>query len=533
MMILVVFCVSKTQSMANKTIGSIMIREIIRMKEKGFSNNKISQNIGKSRTTVLKYLSAIQDLGFGLNELLALSDKDLSALLETPNDYKPNERQAIHTELFTFFPYVDKELKRVGVTRGILWQEYKKKYPEGVMYSRFCEQYAQYSKKSEGYMPTTHKAGEKLFIDYAGKKLHIIDKETGEIKSVEVFVATLGASQYTYLEASFTQQIPDFITSVQNALYYFGGVPACIVPDNLKSAVRKSNRYEPFINEQFACFAAHYDTSIMPARALKPKDKSLVEGAVNIAYTRIYAALRNSEFYHLNELNNAIKKLLETYNKAPFQKKSHNRTDLFESLEKEALKPLPISKYELRTYKIATVQKNCHVYFAPDKNYYSVPHAFIGKKVKMILCENTVEIYHNQSRIAVHIRSRKAYSYQSIKEHMPVSHTYNNGWNTEYFMAWANKIGTATAQCVEKILNQKQYPEQNYKSCAGVLNLACKTSKERLENACKRALFYNAIGYNAIKNILEKGLDKQHEVPILLPLMHIDHENIRGAEYYN
>lgn len=519
--------------MANKTIGSVMIREIIRMKQKGFSNSRISQNLGKSRTTVLKYLSVINDCQYEFKALLELSDKDLLDLVETPNDFKPNDRQVVHEELFAFFPYMDKELKRVGVTRGILWQEYKTKHPTGLMYSRFCEQYAQYSKKSEGYMPTCHKAGEKMFIDYAGKKLHIIDKETGEIKPVEVFVATLGASQYTYLEASFTQQIPDFINSVQNTLHYFGGVPACIVPDNLKSAVTKSNKYEPFINEQFAGFANHYDTSIMPARALKPKDKSLVEGAVNIAYTRIYAALRNTEFFNLQDLNNAIKKLLDSYNKIPFQKKSHSRTDLFQAIEKEALKPLPTDKYELKTYKTATVQKNCHVYFAQDKNYYSVPNACIGKKVKMILCQNTVEIYHNHNRIALHIRSRKPHAYQTQKEHMPASHTYNNGWNPEYFMTWASNIGTSTTACIEKILNQKQYPEQNYKSCVGVLSLASKTTKERLENACKRALLYDAIGYNPIKNILEKGLDKQVQETDLFAKTPIAHDNIRGAQYYS
>ena len=250
-------------------------------------------------------------------------------------------------------------------------------------------------------MPTNHKAGEKLFIDYAGKKLHIIDRETGEIKPVEVFVATLGASQYTYVEASFSQKIPDFISSVKNSLHYFGGVPRCIIPDNLKSAVTKSNKYEPHVNEQFACFASHYNTSIMPSRALKQKDKSLVEGAVKITYTRIYAALRDKEFYSIQELNLEIKKLLLTYNQTPFQKKKHSRSELFLEIEKDALMALPLEKYELRDYKIATVQKNCHVYYASDKNYYSVPHAYIGKKVKMILTQSVVEVYHNQSRIAL------------------------------------------------------------------------------------------------------------------------------------
>jgi hypothetical protein len=270
----------------------------------------------------------------------------------------------------------------------------------------------------------------------------------------------------------------------------------------------------------------------MPARPLKPKDKSLVEGAVNIAYTRIYAALRNTEFYSINELNAAIRLLLENYNKLPFQKKNHSRADLFQGIEKEALKPLPTQNYELREYKTATVQKNCHVFYANDKNYYSVPHAYIGKKVKMILTQNVVEIYHNQSRIALHGRSQKAYAYLTIKEHMPVSHTYNNNWNPEYFISWAAKIGPSAKECIEKILEQKQYPEQNYKSCVGVLNLASKTSKERLNNACKRALLYEAIGYNPIKNILEKGLDKQLEEPNLFSTVTITHENIRGSEYY-
>ena len=518
--------------MANKTIGSVMIREIIRMKQTGFSNSKISQSLGKSRTTILKYLNVIEVSGLKFKELLKLSEEDLFELFEAPNGIIVSNREPILADLHTFFPYVEKELKRVGVTRTILWKEYKEKYPEGVMYSRFCDHYSRWNKKSEGYMPTNHKAGEKLFIDYAGKKLHIIDRETGEIKPVEVFVATLGASQYTYVEASFTQRIPDFLSSIQNSLHYFGGVPACIIPDNLKSAVTKSSRYEPFINEQFASFASHYDTSIMPTRALKPKDKSLVEGAVNIAYTRIYAALRNTDFYSINELNVAIRLLLENYNKVPFQKKNHSRTDLFQGIEKEALKPLPIHNYELREYKMATVQKNCHVFYAVDKNYYSVPHAYIGKKVKLILTQNVVEIYHNQSRIALHIRSRKAYAYLTIKEHMPVSHTYTNNWTPEYFISWAAKIGTSVKQCIEKILEQKQYPEQNYKSCVGVLNLASKTSKERLNNACKRALLYEAVGYNQIKNILDKGLDNQLEEPDLFSTVTITHDNIRGSEYY-
>lgn len=518
--------------MANKNIGSVMIREIIRMKNNGFSNVEISLSLKKSRTTVIKYLSAFENSGFGYTELLELSDNDLFDLFEAEDSTAISERDTTHLELIDFFPYVEKELKRVGVTRHILWEEYHQKYPEGVMYSRFCYHYSKWIQKSEGYMPAVYKAGDKVFVDYAGKKLHIIDPHTGEIIPVEVFVGTLGASQYTYVEASFTQRIPDFINSVQNCLHFFGGVPACIVPDNLKSAVTKSSKYEPFINEQFAGFASHYDTSIMPARPLKPKDKNLVEGAVNITYTRIYAALRNEEFYSITALNAAIRAILIPYNNTPFQKKQLSRTELFLEIEQSALKPLPIALYELRDYKIATVQKNCHLYYAADKNYYSAPHSFIGKKVKMILTQNVVEIYHAQQRIALHPRSRKPYAYTTIKEHMPSNHTYNMDWSPEYFMNWVQGIGPSAKDCIEKILQKKQYPEQNYKSCVGILTMATKIGKERLNNACTRALAYDAIGYNQIKNILDRGLDKQltlAESSVALP---VAHDNIRGSEYY-
>jgi transposase len=518
--------------MANKPIGSIMIREIIRMKDNGLSNSQISKSLGKSRTTIVKYLGAIEASGFCSKELLQLKTEDLSELFEVSGEINPANREQIHKDLHSFFPYVQKELKRVGVTRHILWGEYKAKHPEGVMYSQFCEHYNKWSHKCEGYMPTNHKAGDKLFVDYAGKKSHVIDRETGEIKPVEVFVATLGASQYTYVEASFSQQITDFIDSVQNCLHYLGGVPACIIPDNLKSAVTKSNKYEPHVNEQFACFASHYDTSIMPTRALKPKDKSLVKGAVNITYTRIHAALRNKEFYSIAELNLAIKELLLTYNQTPFQKKQSSRTGLFLEVEKDALKPLPLVKYELRAYKMATVQKNCHVFYSSDKNYYSVPNAYIGKKVKMILTQSVVEIYHNQSRIALHPRSRRAGHYVTEKEHMPVSHTYNSDWSPEYFIKWAEKIGTSTKEYIAKILDKNQFAEQGYKSCVGVLGFASKIGKERLENACKRALNHDAISYTHIKNILERGLDKEEEQADLFNVSLSNHDNIRGADYY-
>jgi hypothetical protein len=221
-----------------------------------------------------------------------------------------------------------------------------------------------------------------------------------------------------------------------------------------------------------------------------------------------------------------------SYNNAPFQKKNHSRTELFLEIEKPELDPLPTERYELREYKMATVQKNCHVYYSGDKNYYSVPHTLIGKKVKLILTQNMVEVYHAQTRVALHQRSRKPYTYTTLKEHMPVNHTYNSNWSPEYFINWARSIGSSVEQCIKIILDRKQYPEQNYKSCIGVLTLAAKTSKERLNNACARALAYDAVGYNQIKNILEKGLDKQTSLLDSIEVIPVEHENIRGSNYY-
>lgn len=242
--------------------------------------------------------------------------------------------------------------------------------------------------------------------------------------------------------------------------------------------------------------------------------------------------MRNQEFHSIQALNAAIKVQLSTYNNTPFQKKELSRTELFLEIEKEALRPLPAALYELREYKTATIQKNCHVYYATDKNYYSAPHAFIGKKVKIILTQNVVEIYHANSRIALHPRSRRPYAYITEKEHMPVSHTYNSNWNPEYFVSWAERMGPSVKECIETILQRKQYREQSYKSCVGILTLAAKTGKERLNNACTRALAYESVGYNQIKNILERGLDSQVVSPELLVPMSIEHENIRGSKYY-
>lgn len=515
--------------MANKSIGTVMIQHIIRMKIKGISHSKIALSLGISRTTLIKYVETINKSGLSLKDLEKLSEKDLLGLFN-PTTLLTDTDQ-INQDLLDFFPYVDKKLCVVGFTRQLLWEQYKQKYPQGVMYSRFCDAYSKWCNLSKGYVPIEHKAGEKMFIDYAGKKLEIICPETGLITKVEVFVATLGASQYTYVEASMSQKAPDFIQSIENALQFFAGVPSCIVPDNLKSAVISPNRIEPEINQQLLSFALHYDTTIMPARVRKPKDKSVVEMAVNITYSRIHAKLHEKIFHSIKELNAAIQVLLVSYNKYSFQKKPGSRESLYLELEKAALKPLPIDLYEIKIYKTLTVQKNCHIDFRQDKHYYSVPYQYIGRKVKIVVSLNFVEVYCENQRIAVHPRNRKHYAYSTNKEHLPTKHTYNNGWSPEYFINWAMKIGPETQEYIIRILAKKLYAEQNYKSCQGVLAYASKVSNHRLNQACKRALAYENISYKAIENILKNGLDKQEidTQQSTIPL----HENIRGSEYYS
>jgi transposase len=382
-------------------------------------------------------------------------------------------------------------------------------------------------------MHLEHKAGDKLFVDYTGKKLSIVDRQTGEIRQVEVFVGILGASQLTYVEATESQNKEDFIGAVENALIFFGGVPKAIVPDNLKSAVAKSNKYEPILNETFEDFAHHYGTAILPTRANKPKDKALVEGAVKIIYTRIFAALRDQTFFSLQELNRAIQEKLDQHNKTPFQGKSHSRWQFFNEIEKSELAPLPQETYDFKKFSWTTVYKNSHVWLGEDKHYYSAPYRYVGEKVKVVYTKTRVEIYHKQVRIAFHSRDYSAYKYTTQKEHMPSTHQYVSEWSPEKFKNWATAIGKETRELVERIIESKQHPEQAYKSCVGILTFGKKYSNTRLNNACKRALYYQNFNYLTVKNILEKELDLEPFEDLFAQQMTFSfHENIRGKEYY-
>ena len=515
--------------MANNPISMSKIRHILRLHSQGRSKLLIASQTGVARNTLKKYLREFEQSGLSFDEVNELSDKDLEDLFIKPEEQplKP-KLQA----LFSLFPAVDKELKRKGMTRLLLWEEYKKNHPDGYCYSHFKHHFALWKAQVNPSMRIEHKAGDKMYVDFAGEKLNIIDKQTGEIQQVEVFVAILGASQLTYVEAVMTQQKEDFIAACEGALHYYGGVPAAIVPDNLKSAVTKSSKYEPVLNETFADFAEHYGTTILPARAHRPRDKALVEGAVKIAYTRIYTRLRTQQYFTLDELNKAIQVALEEHNNALLKGRNYSRRQQFEEVERQALAPLPPFRYELKKQLFATVMKNGHVSLSADKHYYSVPYRFIGKKVKIMYSRSTVEIFYNYERIAIHKRTKSPYNYTTEKDHMASAHRFVSDWTPERFLNWAAGIHEDVHLYILKILDRKQHPEQAYKSCVGILSFAKKVGNERLVKACQRALGYGIYNYKTIQTILEKGLDKYDESEegkqLEMPL----HENIRGEEYY-
>lgn len=513
--------------MANKVITMVEIKQILRLHKEGESLREISNKLGIARKTASKYLAVYKSINIDYEAIIKMSDEEIYEIFI--NKEKPAKDR--YEQLSGDFARIGKELMRTGVNKYLLWEEYKTKRPDGYNYTQFCHHLNNYLESKKLSMHMEHVSGDKMFVDYAGKKLNITNPETGEMRQVEVFVAILGKSQMTYVEATESQKQQDFIKSVENAFWYYGGVPRAVVPDNLKSAVIKSCKYEPKINEEFQKFAYHYSTAILPARSGKPQDKSLVENAVRTIYTRVYAKIRDRVFFSITELNEAISEELKKHNNANFQSRNYSRADIFASVESKDLKNLPLTKYEIKEQKTLTVNKNFHIYLKADNHYYSVPYQYVTEKVKVIYSKTSIEIYFDMKRIATHIRDYRPYGYSTIKEHMPSHHRFVSEWNAEKFIKWGNDISPETGQYIKEIIRRKAHPEQAYKSCIGILSLAKKYGKTRLSNACKRGIHYNCYNYPTIKNIISKELDKKPleiEEDKTIP----NHENIRGETYY-
>jgi transposase len=406
-----------------------------------------------------------------------------------------------------------------------VYAEYKKLHPGGYSRSQFYEHLTRWTNKVKPTMRIEHIAGDKTYIDFAGATLPYVCEDTGEILQAQVFVAILGWSQYAFVAAMRDQTIAEFIAGCENAFHYFGGTTLALVPDNLKSAVTKTDKYEPAINENFKCFADQYGTAVLPARSRKPQDKAHVENMVKLAYQRIYARLPSDKTFTLNELNEEICKYLSEHNETVIKGLGESRKERW-MIEKIVLNPLPERRYEVKTIRLVTVHKSCHVLLAEDKHHYSVPYQLIGKKVKLIYSRSAVEVYDNYRLVAAHMRVRSSGNYTTESSHLPAEHQHMLKWGPEQYLTRARQIDPQVEYYIRKVLEKKAYPQQAYKSCDGILSFDKKIGRDRLIRACKRANEIGHYGYKVIENILKRGIDQYEfeEIHISMPA----HENVRN-----
>ena len=513
--------------MPRERLSMRKIKEVLRLKKGcGLSSRAIAQSCGIARSTVAEYLRLATTAGLTWPLAEELDDAALEALLFPPASTLPADQRPQPN-----WAQLHLELKRhKGTTLFLLWQEHKEVHPEGHQYSRFCDLYGQWRGRQDLVMRQTHRAGEKLFIDYAGPTVPVVERLTGEIRQAQIFVAVLGASNYTYCEATWTQKLPDWIASHVRALQYLGGVPQVLVPDNLKSGVTRPHLYEPDLNPTYQEMATHYGVAVLPARVCRPKDKAKAEGGVLLIERWILAKLRHRTFFSLADLNQAIGELLEALNSKRFQKLAGSRRSLWEELDRPALRPLPCSPYEYAEWPKVKVHIDYHV--AVDKHYYSVPHQLVGLRCEARVTASTVEVLHRGRRVASHVRSHLQGRYTTLPEHMPEHHRQQAEWTPERVVRWAGEAGGSVTAVATRIIASRPHPQQGYRSCLGVIRLGKQYGKDRLEAACERALATGACSCKSLASSLKNGLDQQPLPTAAAPMPAIDHENIRGADYY-
>jgi transposase len=507
------------------------IRQLLRLYADGRGSKFISKATGVARNTVKKYLLQFIELRITIDRVEAMSDKQLATLFLAE---KPKVISSRAADLEALLPELADRLKKRGITKQILYADYISRCPAGYKSSAFLVRLNIYMGMSKPSMRVPHKVGDKLFIDFTGRKLQVVDEDTGEVQDVEVFVAILGCSQLTYVIAVASQKKEDFILACEGALHFYGGVPEVIVPDNLRSAVKKASRYEAQLNDSFAAFAAHYRTYVFPARAYRPKDKALVEGAVKIIYTTIFSRIDEKVYTSLSMLNTDILLYLEDHNNAPLTGCDYSRRQQFDSLEKNVLKPLNKYLYDPMTTKMAKVGKTG---FVPvDQRHYSIPYKFIGKEVKVMYNRTKVEAFNDHELIAVHTRHFGKDKYIQNNDHLASWHKYPTEWNPEKFIADGALIGPAVMEYIIKVLSRNEYPEKNYRACQGIINYKKRVGETRLINACKRADSFNVYNFGIIERILKSRADfiplDEGALPSPgdsdMPL----HDNIRGEDYY-
>jgi transposase len=501
------------------------IQDVLRLSAAGMSKRKIAASLGVSATAVGDCIRRARRAGLGWPLAEGVTEEALELRLYPRSPIAAKDRRPRPD-----WAGVHRELRRPGVTLQLLWEEHRAAHPDGYGYSRFCELYRAWEARLSPTMRQSHVGGKRMFVDYAGTTLDVIDASTGEARTAQLFVAALGASSYTYAEATWTQGLSDWIGSHTRTFAFIGGVTAMVVSDNLRSGITKACFYEPAVNRTYAEMAAHYDTAIVPARPYRARDKAKVEVAVQITTRFIIAKLRNRQFFSLSALNAAIAELVAQINDRVSRHLGASRRALFADLERSALKPLPAEPYVFAEWKECRVGLDYHVEI--EKHYYSVPHQLLREKVWARITARTIEVFHRGMRVAVHVRSSSNRKHTTVREHMPSSHRRYADWTPERLRRQAGEIGHNASALVEIILRERSHPEQGFRACVGILRLAKTYGRERLEAACGRALDIGARSYSSVNSILKNNLDRRRPaVPADGPA--IAHDNIRGPTYFH
>jgi transposase len=501
------------------------IRDVLRLSAAGMSKRKIAAALGVSATAAGECIRRARRAGLTWPLPDELTDEVLERRLFPPPAVATKDRRPQPDWAATH-----RELRRPGVTLQLLWEEYRTVHHDGYGYSRYCEIYGVWKARLTPTMRQSHLAGERMFVDYAGTTLAVMDGLTGEVMTAQLFVAVLGASSLTYAEATWTQGLSDWIGSHTRAFAFMGGVSAMVVCDNLRSGITRACFYEPAVNRTYAEMAAHYSTAILPARPYRPRDKAKVEVGVQVASRFIIAQLRNRQFFSLAALNAAIAELVTRINDRMSRHLGASRRALFEELERSALKPLPAEPYVFAEWKECRVGLDYHVEI--EKHYYSVPHQLLREIVWTRITARTIEVFHRGQRVAAHVRSSSSRKHTTVREHMPSSHRRYADWTPERLRRQAGEIGRHTSSLVEIILQERTHPEQGFRACVGILRLAKSYGRERLEAACCRALEIGARSYSSVNSILKNNLDRQRPAtPADGPA--IAHDNIRGPTYFH
>ncbi|MGH8190337.1 MAG: IS21 family transposase [Rhodanobacteraceae bacterium] len=505
------------------------IKECLRLKlDCRLSHEQVARALGLSKGVVSKYLTRAEASGLDWPVWSVLDEAEIVARLCLPAATVRGERAPID------LAWVHRELRRKGVTRQLLWQEYREANAGRATYgyTQFCQHHHDYAASLRRSMRQTHRAGEKVFIDYAGPTVDIVNPDTGELRRAHIFVAVLGASNYTYACATEGEKQIDWLRGLTQALAFFGGVPALVVPDNPRALIAHPDRYEPGLNRAAQECARHYGTAMLPARPRRPQDKAKAEAGVQVVERWILARLRHQCFFTLAALNQAIAELLAEMNARPFKKLEGSRRSWFERIDRPALLPLPAQPYELAQFKPCRVNIDYHI--EVDGHYYSVPHALVRKQVEARITDATVEILHAGQRVASHVRSHARGSHTTVGEHMPAAHRAHLEWSPGRFLRWAADIGPATRQLVDHLLTRRPHPEMGYRSCLGLLSLDRQYGHARLEAACQRTLAIGSRTRKSVLSILQGGLDQQPLPGAAAQQDWIspDHANLRGPAYY-